>query len=117
MITIFAFSIAALLLAVALWSTAMAVLGRPPGPRLLLAAGIVELELIVQAIIAVVRLFLGHEDPPLGPFLGYLLVSVVLLPIVIRPGAEGARSRWDSAIIAAVCIAVAVAVLRLVAIW
>ena len=117
MFTPFAVCIVALLVALAVWGAAAAVRGRAPGPRYLLGVGIAELELVVQAAIALIRLVADHADPPLAPFLGYLLVSVVLLPFVARPGSVGERSRWDSAIIAAVCVAVAVAVLRLVSLW
>ena len=117
MFTLLALSIVLLLAVLAVWGAVAAVLGRPPDPRYLLGIALVELELVVQAIIALVRLAAGQSDPPLAPFLGYLLVSVVLLPFVARPGSEGDRSRWDSAILAAVCVAVAVAVLRLLSLW
>lgn len=117
MITLLALSIALLLALLAIWGGVAAALGRPPGLRYLIALAIVEFELLVQAVIALVRLGAGQGDPPLAPFLGYLLVSVALLPFVTRPGSVGERSRWDSAIIAAVCLAVAVAVLRLLSLW
>lgn len=117
MFTLLALSIALLLALLAVWGAAAALLGHAPGPRYLIAVALVELELVVQALIAVIRLAANHSDPPLAPFLGYLLVSVVLLPFVARPGSEGGRTRWDSAIIAAVCIAVGVAVLRLLSLW
>lgn len=117
MIPLFAISIAVLLAGLALWGAGAALLGHAPDRRYLLAVGVIEAELIVQAVIALIRLISGHDGTAIAPFLGYLFVSIVLLPVVWRPGSVGSRSRWDSAIIAAVCVAVAVAVLRLVSLW
>jgi hypothetical protein len=109
----FGLSIAVLLVALALWGAGLFATGRAPNPAYLIALAIVEVELLIQAVIAVVDRLGGDGGGAAAPFYGYLLLSVVLIPVVARPGSNAPRTRWDSAALAAVCLAVAVAVVRL----
>ncbi|MCB0871880.1 MAG: hypothetical protein H6531_03555 [Actinobacteria bacterium] len=52
----------------------------------------------------------------MGEYLGYLLTSVMLLPFVLQLTRAGS-TRWDSATMGAVALAVGVAVLRLLGLW
>ncbi len=112
MIPALSLSIVVLLAVLAVVAAAMAIIGRPPNRGLLTGLVIAELELVAHALVAIVAQASGNLDAPLGPLAGYLLISVVLVPLVARFG-ETERTRWDSAAVAAVCVAVAVVVLRL----
>ncbi|MFC0038862.1 hypothetical protein [Actinomadura rayongensis] len=94
-----------LLAVLAGWS---AVVGRPrPGA---LPAGLVVLEgaLLVQAGVDLA----GPRAAEPGVHLGYLVTSVVLLPVAGTAFARD-RGRWACAALAAVCVAVAVVTVRL----
>ncbi len=117
MIPAISISIALVLVGLAIWGVALFALGRPPDRPFLIVVAIAEVELLLHAGAALVGLVGGHETESLPQFLGYSLASVALLPVVLRPGQDAARTRWDSISIAAVSIALAVAVLRLLSLW
>ena len=52
-----------------------------------------------------------------GEYLGYLVATVVLVPYGIVRARSPQANHWDAAVMAAVTFAVAVAVLRLLALW
>ncbi len=91
--------------------------GRKPNDLTMGAAALVELLLIVQLIIAIVSPLFGNE--PSGSLLEFYiyLVSAVLLPVAGGFWALIERSRWSTVILGAVCLAVAVMVYRMNAIW
>jgi hypothetical protein len=117
MIPAISISIALVLLALAVWGTALFALGRAPSRPYLVVGVIAEIELVLLAGAAVIAIAAGHETQSLPQFLGYALAGVVLLPVVLRPGQQVARTRWDSISIGAVSIALAVAVLRMLSLW
>ena len=95
--------------------------GRPPGREMRFAVfGTVAL-LVVQAVVAVVRLFSGPPLPENSTFLIYLVVSVLVLPIALQfatASDEGdGPSRWGGLVVAVAAVATAVAVLRLQGLW
>jgi hypothetical protein len=117
MVPAISISIVLVLVGLAIWGIALFALGLAPSRAFVVVAVIAEIELALQAVAAVTAIVAGHEPASLPQFLGYALASVVLLPVVLRPGQEAARTRWDSISIAAVALALAVAVLRLLSLW
>ena len=116
MITGFAVAVALCSLAVAAWSFLLAARGRAPQQPLLIGLGALEALLVVQLVIAVVLLFVQGAPDRLATFIGYLIASIVAVPI----GAAWAlaeRSRSSTAVLGVVCIAVPVIVLRLHVVW
>jgi hypothetical protein len=110
-------SIAFVLVVLALWGAALFVIGHPPSRSFIVVAVIVEAELVLHAGAALIAIAAGHETESLPQYLGYAFASVVLLPVVLRPGQRDARTRWDAISIAVVSVALSVAVLRLLALW
>ena len=101
-------------LALALVAFVLAALGRlAPKPYLqgllLLQAGV-----LAQGLVLLVRV--GDWDGPVAELLGYLAVAVLLLPGALVLSAEE-RSRWGTAVLGAGCLALAVVVVRLTAVW
>ena len=83
-------------------------------------AGVVigEVLLVAQAAIDVVSYLRGHRSSEPATHLGYLVVSVVLLPLLAgRALGEGESSRSDYVIVALACAVTIVVVLRLHATW
>ena len=112
-----ALAIFVFLMALSVWGLILAVTRRRPDRTYLAAVAIGEIELVLQAIVALVMIAGGHRPPSIGEFLGYLLATVILLPYGIVRGRSPQATQWDSGVIAVVTFAVAVAVLRLLALW
>ncbi|HZN76452.1 MAG TPA: hypothetical protein VFC00_32900 [Micromonosporaceae bacterium] len=114
--TALATTVIVLSLAVAAWCLVSAARNNAATWGHLLAAAVVELAALVQVAVAVVRLASGTKPTELATFIGYLVVSAVVLPA----GAWLAtleRSRWGSAILGAACVVLTVIVLRLQQVW
>jgi hypothetical protein len=106
--------VASLLLAA--WALVTTLRDRPPTVPHLVGLGILELALIVQEAIAIQRLVDGERPRELAVFIGYLIASLIILPL----GGWLAwleRTRWGSAIITVACLAIPGLVLRLQQIW
>jgi hypothetical protein len=112
-----ALAICVFLLAIAAWATVSAIRGVAPSRGMLMFAAICELELVLQALIALLVIAKGHHLPSIGEYLGYLFVTVVLVPYGIVRARGPEPGRWDSAALAAIAVAVAIAVLRLLYLW
>jgi hypothetical protein len=110
-------SITAFLLAIAVWGIALAAVGRRPERTYLVAVVIGQVELVLQGLVAVGFILAGHEPESLGEYLGYLMVTVALLPFAFNRGRVPEATRWDSAVIGVVAFAVAIAVIRLLSLW
>lgn len=102
--------------ATALFGLVTTVLNRPPDRLHQIAVGICEVLLVVQAVIAAVRVFGGVSLPEQGTFLIYLVVSVCVMPIALQ-FATAEPTRWGGAVIAIGALGTAVAVLRLQGLW
>ncbi|WP_298805523.1 hypothetical protein [uncultured Pseudokineococcus sp.] len=108
--------LAALSLALAVWSLVGALrAARPSGGQLLLAA-VLEAAILVQAVIATALVVGGTRPLSTATFAGYLLTIVVLLPAGVFWGLAD-RSRWGNGVLAVTAVTTAVLVLRLEQIW
>lgn len=91
-----------------------AALDRLP-PRLHLQGLLVlQVALLVQAVLVLARV--GAWDGSTGELLGYLAVSVILVPGGMVLALEE-RTRWGTLVLAAACLTVAVVVVRLQDVW
>jgi len=104
-------------LAAGLLAIVLGLAGRKPNDLTMGATALVELLLIIQLVVAIVSPAVGNE--PSGSLLEFYiyLISAVLLPIAGGFWALIERSRWSTVILGAVCLAVAVMVYRMNAIW
>lgn len=75
---------------------------------------LLQIALLVQAVVVLGRL--GGWDGSTGELLGYLVVSVVLVPGGMVLALEE-RTRWGTLVLAAACLTVAVVIVRLLAVW
>jgi hypothetical protein len=95
----------------ALATAAGAPLDRPSRAGALVAEGL----LVLAAVLDVARIAGGHRPDELLVHLGYVLVSVVLLPILVRPVADDASDddrRGRQLVLSLACLAVLVVVWR-----
>ena len=103
-------------LALAGYALLMVALNRPMSVPLLIAAGVVEILLLVEVGLIVAKLAGGARPAGLDTLIGYLIA----MPIVPVAGAFWGlleRSRWGSAVIAVVGLVAAVLMVRLHQIW
>jgi hypothetical protein len=100
----------------ALLGIGLTVADRPPGRELRIGVIGVAGLLLVQAVIAAVRVFGGVQLPETSTFLIYLGVSVCVLPVAYQ-WATAEQTRWGGAVVAVAAIGTAVAVLRLQGLW
>ncbi len=98
-------------------SAVMTMLRRPVGRIQLIGAGIAELALAVQAVLAVVKLADGDRpDGGLVLFCLYLVGSLLLVPIAVVWG-RAERSRWGSGVLVIGYLVMAVLIVRMQQIW
>jgi ABC-type xylose transport system permease subunit len=102
--------------AVAVYGLVTTLRNRPPDRTHRFAVGAFEAILVVQAVIAVVRVFGGVTLPEQTTFLIYLLVSVCVMPIALQ-FATAEPTKWGGAVIAVGAIGTGVAVWRLHDLW
>ena len=101
----------------AAWSLVLLMLSRPVGKRYLLGAlTLIELGLLAQAVLGIVRLATvgGHVSG--WTFVGYLVGSLLILP------AAGwwsltERSRWGVGVLLVGCLVVPVMIVRMNQVW
>lgn len=80
--------------------------------------GLIALEaaVVAQAVVVVVRLAGGERPEEYATFLGYLVTSVVFLPLAVGLSFME-RTRWGAVIAGGGCVVVAVLALRLQQLW
>ncbi|MEP7090639.1 MAG: hypothetical protein ABI776_11095 [Nocardioidaceae bacterium] len=79
------------------------------------ASQVAEALLVVFAVLDVARIVAGHRPDELVVHLGYVLVSVLLVPVLVRPVDEDASDddvRGRQLVLALAAVAVLVVVLR-----
>jgi hypothetical protein len=106
--------VASLLLGV--WCFGSAARHRWLGAAQVLGLIAVELVLLAQAVAATVRIIGGERPEQFGTFVGYLVTSVIVLPLAaVLSFME--RTRWGSVIAGVAGLVVAVLTLRLRQVW
>ncbi|XVV02805.1 hypothetical protein ACQPW3_36500 [Actinosynnema sp. CA-248983] len=122
MIDFLATALIVLALVCAAWALLLAVLDKPLTLDTKLTLGIagavvlLEVGLLVQAVIGVVKLIGLDRDIASATFVGYLIGPVVVLPLA-GFWAIAERSRWGAAVLVVGCLSVPVMIVRLQQIW
>ena len=116
MIDALATGIIAASLVFAAWSLVGVVRDRPPDRLQLAGVVLVELGLLVQEAVAANRMVQGDRPEEMALFIGYLVASLVILPLGTWLGLLE-RTRWGTAIVGFAFLVVPVLVARLQQIW
>jgi hypothetical protein len=103
-------------LALAVFGIVLTVLRRAPGRSLLVGAVGLEVLLVAQAVIAAVQLIAGARPAEFVTFIGYLVASVIVMPLALQ-WTKAEANRWNGAVIAVGAVAIAAAVGRMLALW
>lgn len=116
MVSGYAVAVALCSLAVAVWAFVQAARNRPPQRPLLIGLAVVEVLLIAQVVLAVVLLIGGGRPGSMATFVGYLIGSLVVLPLgTVWALAE--RSRSSTMVLGIACVTVPVLILRMSEVW
>lgn len=115
---IFGLSVAVMVLAGVsmLWGLLTAIIKKPPGAAQLIFAAVVELAAVVQVIVALVQIGLGFRPAEYGVTIGYLIVSVLLIPLAWF-WANNERSRYSGVVLAVAAAGLLVMTSRLLSLW
>ncbi|HSP38403.1 MAG TPA: hypothetical protein VLR26_11680 [Frankiaceae bacterium] len=103
-------------LGLAVGSLIWAALDRPVRLGHLVAGAAVEILLLVQGVIAVIRVIGGTRPASVPTFLAYAAGSLLVLPIAVMWALEE-RTRWSSVVLAVAAATLAVIVLRMNIVW
>lgn len=100
----------------AAWAAVAAALGQQPARRFL--QGLLGLQLVLLAQAGLVGYRLAEDVRPAetGAFVGYLVLSLLLLPGGLALSADE-HSRWATVVLAVATVTVAVVELRMVSTW
>ena len=102
--------------ALATWAAWRAVRDRPVILRQLIASGVVEALVLVEAVVAAVLTVRGSPPPDAPTFWGYLLTTLLVLPFAAA-WAFAERSRWSSVVLVVAALTVAFLQYRLLQVW
>lgn len=101
---------------VAVWLVALIVLDRQPDDWLYGALGLLELGLVAQLVIGLVRLGGDHAGVNVPAYVGYLVGSLVILPAAFL-WSVGERTRAGIGVLLVAVLVVPVLFLRLHQLW
>jgi hypothetical protein len=103
--------LAAICLVTAIWLVVLIVLDRLYG-----ALAVIEVGLVVQLVIGLVQVFGDHGDLNVAAYVGYLVGSLLVLPIAFAWSA-GERTRSGTGVLLVGVVAVGFLFLRLHQLW
>jgi hypothetical protein len=106
----------ALAVVLALWLVVLIALGRDPGDVLYGAIALLELGIIAQLVIGLVRLGGDHAGVNVAAYVGYLVGSILILPVGFA-WSVGERSRSGTAVLLVAVVVIPVLFLRLHQLW
>jgi hypothetical protein len=98
------------------WGLLTALLDKPPGKAQLLFAAGVEVVVVVQSLVGLVRILGGFRPVELATTIGYLVGIVVLIPLAWL-WANSERTRFSGVVLAVAAAAVLAMTLRLLVLW
>jgi hypothetical protein len=122
MIEVLAAVLTYLSLAGAVWSAVLVVVGKPielrewHGLWLYGLVALLEVGLLVQLVVGIVRLVSGDRQIETATFVGYL-VTTVLVPPLAGFWALLERTRWGPVVMVVGCLTIPVLILRLTDVW
>ena len=114
--TILQLVLGAMCAVLAVWLLVLIVLDRLPGDTLYGALAVLEVGLAVQLVIGLVRVFGDHGELNVAAYVGYLVGSLLVLPVAFAWSA-GERTRSGTAVLLVGVIAVGFLFLRLQQLW
>jgi hypothetical protein len=82
----------------------------------LVALVVVQVAVLVQAVLALVRMGGGARPVELATFVGYLATAVLVMPLAVMLSFME-RTRWGSVIVAVAALVVAILTVRLQQVW
>ncbi|WP_156743273.1 hypothetical protein [Occultella aeris] len=103
-------------LVLAVWALVLAVRNTSVTFNQLIGAGVIEVALIAQMIVAGVSLGGGHELGDPVTFWGYLITALVMMPVAAVV-AFAERSRWSSVVLAVAGAVLIVMQIRVNQVW
>lgn len=116
MLDVVAYVVIAASLAYAAWCMYAVVRKQIPREPHVIGAGVVELLLVVQLVVALGMLAVEGAPDQLGVFIAYLVVSLLVLPLGLF-WALAEKSRWGNAVLMVAALSVPVIVVRLQQLW
>jgi hypothetical protein len=111
-----AYVVIAASLGYAAWALVAMIRNQPPREPYVIGAGVVELLVLVQTLVAIVMMIVEGLPDEFGTFVGYLVVAAVILPAGLF-WALSEKSRWGTAVLVAAALVVPVLVIRLQQVW
>lgn len=108
--------VTAVAVVVAIWLVALIALDREPNDWLYGALALLETGLIGQLVIGLVRLGGGHAGVNVAAYVGYLVGSLVILPVAFLWSA-GERTRAGTGVLLVAVAVLPVLFLRLHQLW
>ncbi|HET8665231.1 MAG TPA: hypothetical protein VFM08_13025 [Nocardioides sp.] len=106
----------ALALVLAVWLLVLIVAGRDPGDTLYIGLGLLELGILAQLVIGLVKLGGDHPGVNVAAYVGYLVGSVLVLPVGFA-WSVGERSRAGTGVLLVAVAVIPVLFLRLHQLW
>ncbi|TCC53374.1 hypothetical protein E0H75_06615 [Kribbella capetownensis] len=103
-------------LAAMVYAIVLAALNKRINWTLLAVLGVIEVGLLAQLVIGIVQLAGTSRDVSSPFFIGYLIGSLIILPIGAL-WALAESSRWGAGALAVACLVIPVVELRLYEIW
>lgn len=116
MIEWLAYGVMGLALISTVWGIVTMIANKAPGNAQIYAAGVLELAVLVQSIIAAVQLIGGHQVVETATTIGYLIGIVFLVPAAVF-WALMERTRHSGLVMAVAGLAVLAMTLRLIILW
>jgi hypothetical protein len=89
---------------------------RPPGTPVDVLLAVIEVGLVVQLALGIVRVAHGHDRVSVVTYVGYLVAALVVLPVAWLWSA-GERSRGGSAVLLVGLLVVPFLFVRLAQVW
>ena len=99
-----------------LWGLLTAIIRKPPGAAQLIFAAVLELAAVAQAILALVQIGTGFRPAEYGTTIGYLVVSVLLIPLAWF-WANNERTRFSGVVLGVAAAGLLVMTSRLLSLW
>lgn len=103
-------------LAYAAWALVAVVRNQPPREAYVIGAGLVELLIVVQVIVAIVMMIVDGAPDETATFVGYLLMNMLIVPLGLF-WALAEKSRWGTSVLVVAALVVPVLVVRMQQIW
>ena len=116
MISAYATALIIAALAVALWTLGLVVLNTTPNTITLGLLALLELALLVQLVLGIVNLATTDRDVSGATFVGYLVGSLLILPVATF-WALAERTRWGTTVLIIGCLVIPVLIVRMNQIW